>query len=119
MYSLKSQIYLDKITKCYKKIITINKDPCDERLNPIIKKLQNVRLSIFNEDSCNCSNRSNCIIALTNPTNTHQLLEINDIPDLFTFLAENGYVIDETTTKIMLKTSEKIKNLICFIKRIN
>lgn len=122
MYTLKSQVYLDKRTECYQKVITINKDPQDERITPILKKLQTARLSIFTDEYSCCSKSSSspgCIIAFLNPNNKHELLTVDDIPELFTFLIENGYAIDETTTNIMLKTSQKIKNLICFIKKIN
>ena len=120
MYTLKSQIYLDKRTECYQKIITINKDPQDPKITPILKKLKSTRLSIFSDEYSCCSKSSpGCIIAFLNPSNTHEFLTVDDIPELFTFLTENGYTIDETTTNIMLKTSQKIKNLICFIKKIN
>jgi hypothetical protein len=118
MYTLKSSIFLDKLDGCYKKIITINNDPNDPQINSILKKIKNVPLSIFNQHP-NCSQYTNCILAFTNPLNPTQLLTLDDIALLFSYLTENNYIIDHITTNIMLNTTQKINNFICFIKKIN
>ena len=63
-----------------------------------------------------CYTDNKCIWVIMNPNNTHEMLEIIDIPNLFSFLIENGYKINTDITKIMQKSSVKIDKLICFIE---
>jgi hypothetical protein len=49
------------------------------------------------------------------PIKTKELLCMNEIADLFSYLTTNGYTIDTEITKIMLQGTEKIDKLICFI----
>ena len=46
-----------------------------------------------------------------------ELLCVNDIALLFSYLNQNAYNINTDVTKIMLKSSVQIKNLICFISK--
>jgi hypothetical protein len=42
---------------------------------------------------------------------------IDDLPELFEFLINNNFTIDESTTKILQKSNVRMYgNLICFIK---
>ena len=108
MYQLTSEVYLDKLSKSYKTIITINKRPTDPSLNKIIVTLRREKLSIFEGYT------SKCILALLNPTNLNDFLYLDDIADLFTFLISNGYTIQTKITKLLLT---KNKNIICFISK--
>ena len=55
--------------------------------------------------------------AVVHPYNKCELLCVNDIALLFSYLNQNAYNINTDVTKIMLKSSVQIKNLICFISK--
>lgn len=108
LYTLKSQIYLDKINQEYKKIIVINKLPLGILKNNVIR-LRNEKLSIFD------INNEPCLYALKDP-NTNELLELDNITEIFTYLIENGYEIDTSISKLLLKNNNTNKDFICVIK---
>ena len=112
-FQLNKEVYLDKCNKCYKNIITINKMPNDPNLNSIIKIINREKLSPFDVKG-NCECISSCLFAIVNPENKRDLLCLDDIADLFCFLINNGYKIEDKITKIM---SKKQRNLICFISK--
>lgn len=124
-YSLVSAPYYDSKTKCYKKIIKINKMPTiTSSLATIVKQIQYPKLSPFKSNSafsacsncCNSDDNQCCIYAITNISNHNELMCINDLPSLFTFLINNGYTIDTSITKMMQSSNVKLNNdLICFI----
>jgi len=110
-FQLNEEVYLDKCNKCYKNIITINKMPNDPNLSSIIKTIRREKLSPFDVKS-NCECISSCLFAILNPENKRDLLCLDDIAELFCFLINNGYKIEDKITKIM---SKKQRKLICFI----
>ena len=120
MYSIKTDIYLDKYNDCYRKILVINKDPGDNTLKPYLKTIKKEKLSPFTYDNCydNYQN-NNCSVAIMNPYNKTEFLSLENIGDFFTVLIENGYKIDTKITSMLQKSTQKINNLICFISKIN
>ena len=44
MFSIKTEIYLDRYNDCYRKILVINKNPGDVHLNPYLKTIKNIKL---------------------------------------------------------------------------
>ena len=108
-YQLSAHIYLDSIDQCYKKIIIINQKPLGA-LQAHIRTLQNKKLSPFQSNS-NCCPEPACLLAILNP-HTGDLLCMNEIATLFSFITSNGYTIQYDLTKIMLKSTEKINKLI-------
>jgi hypothetical protein len=120
MYSIKTDIYLDKYNDCYRKILVINKDPDDNTLKPYLKTIKKEKLSPFTYDNC-CDNyqNNNCSVAIMNPYNKTEFLSLENIGDFFTVLIENGYKIDTKITSMLQKSTQKINNLICFISKIN
>ena len=56
IYKLYKTTYLDKFNKCYKNIITINKNPNDPLLNNVLKQVSRQKLSPFEGFDC-CSNQ--------------------------------------------------------------
>jgi hypothetical protein len=45
-----------------------------------------------------------------------ELMCISDLPNLFTFLSNNGYVVDTSMTKMMNESKVQMDNsLLCFI----
>jgi hypothetical protein len=116
-YTLSVQPYLDQFNKCYKKIITVNTKPTGALLQHI-KLISPPKLSPFKEQSPCCPS-NNCIYAITDINCngcSNNLMCIDDIPNLFSFLSSNGYTIDSGLTKLMQKSDIRLKNdLLCFI----
>lgn len=117
MYQLKTQIYLDKHQKCYKKIITIEPLPDDPKIKNIIRQVRREKLSPFDEPTECCSATNTCINAFVEPNCKCDLLCVDKIGDLFSYLKKNGYKINTSVTKILLKSDARIPNLICFIEK--
>ena len=113
-YQLTSEVYLDKMSKCYRKIITINKQPTDSSLNTIIRTVRREKLSIFhgNGNACDCT--QSCLFVVLNPNNLNEFLCLDNIAELFTFLIDNGYTIQTAITEILMP---KNKNIICFFSK--
>ncbi len=113
MYMLASESYLDKINKTYKKIITISQKPTGT-LATIVKQIRPERLSTYSVKPLSC------IFALKSLNNLNELMEPDEIPQLFCYLTENGYTIDTAMTTMMNESNIYFENktLICFIKPI-
>ena len=125
MYSIVGAPFYDERNQCYKKIIRINKMPSGN-LTQIVKRIRSPRLSHFDTYGGNgsgdcCGSGSNgfnppCIFAIFNPNHTNKLLTVDEIPDLMTFLVNNGYTIDTSITKMLMKSNVKPSNdLICYV----
>ena len=112
-YQLSSYIYLDQIHECYKKIVIINQKPTGA-LQPLIKMIHSPKVSPFKMTSP-CCPEPYCILAILNPLSTNELLCMDQIGDLFSFLISNGYTIQYELTKIMQLSTQKIDKLICYI----
>ena len=131
MYSLVGAPFYDERNQCYKKIIRINKFPQGPGpLQQIVKRVRSPRLSHFDVFSNNCgggggsgscygnSNAFNppCIFVICNPNAPHEFLTVDELPDLMSFLIDNGYKIDTSITKMLMKSNVKPSNdLICYI----
>jgi len=116
-YTLSVQPYLDQHNKCYRKILTINAKPTGP-LAQYIKQINAPKLSPFKEPSACCPS-NNCLLAITNINCngcSSDLMCVDDIPNLFSFLSLNGYTIDTGLTKLMQKSDIRLNNdLLCFI----
>jgi len=117
MYQLKTEIYLDKHEKCYKKIVIIDPTPNDPEIKKILRQIHREKLSPFDQQNNCCSSQSKCISAFIDPMCSCDLLCIDKIGNLFSYLISNGYKINTSITKIMLKGDVRIPNLICFIEK--
>ncbi len=125
---LASTIYLNKLHKCYRKILILDKEP-SEPLRNLTQRIHLPKVSPFKERSCCPSNKmsdgtSNCVWAVLDPDNTHEYLEPSNISNLFGFLLSNGYMVNSELTNIMKScsgnsksNSNGIPNLICFITK--
>ena len=111
-YQLSTHVYLDSRDQCYKKIIIINMKPTGDLQN-LIRQIQNKKLSPFQQTSSCCA-APPCLYAIKHPK-TGELLCMKNIAVLFSFLASHGYTIESQLTDIMLKSTEKLDKLICFI----
>lgn len=118
MYLIKSEVFLDKINNCYKKILTISPNPKsnDSYLNSITKLVHREKLSPYEEIE-ECCSPPNCFYAFVNPCNKCELLCVDQVAILFSELINNNYSIKSDLTQIMQNSDVKIPNLICFIDK--
>lgn len=120
MYTLTTQPYLDKCNPYYKNIVTINLIP-EGPLRYFVRRIQFPPLSTFQQ----YSEYKQCGYALVSISqgynnNNNRLMTPNEIPDLFSFLTANNYIIDTIITKMMNGSDIKLtnSNILCFIKYI-
>jgi len=110
-YALYNQVYLDPYTKEYKNIITISSVPKGE-LSNLIRNSRFETLSPFKQREAGCS------ILFRSFKFYNEVMTIEELPELFTFLASNGYEIDAELTK-MINTNKNMidseQKLIAFI----
>lgn len=120
-YTLSTQLYLDQYNKSYKKIITINCNPCGP-LSQHVKRINPPKLSPF-KSTINYTSTC-CIFVITdincnqsfNHNHTNDFMDVENIPSLFTFLSANGYTIDTKLTKMLQTSDIRLSNdLLCFI----
>jgi len=110
IYKLYKTIYLDKYNKCYKNIITINKNPNDPALTNVLKQVSRQKLSPFEGFDC-CKENNSCILAFIDP-NTKEFLIEDNIDQVFSILIDNDYKIEYKMTKLI-----KDSKLICLISK--
>ena len=122
-FSLFSQPYLDQYNQCYKNIVVINAHP-QGPLDYLVRRVTFPPLSEFKQQS-SCNPIKQCGLALMSLGNcctgcNEQLMIVDEIPDLMSYLISNGYTINTSVTK-MFNTSDVRFNtnnrntLICFV----
>ena len=116
MYQLKSESWLDKRNECYKKIISITPPPKDADLKHITKLFPRVKLSPF-KVTHSCCSQEICVYIIMDPNNICEMLCVNNIVNLFSYLVGKGFVVNTDITKIMLRSDVQIPNLICYITK--
>ncbi len=118
VHTILSYVYLDKINKCYKKILICkNKPKSDEPLNVIIKSIPREKKSPYDNFYC-CESLPHCVNTILNPNNTSEYLSADNIDILFNFCIEKGYNIETKMTNLLLKTKTyKNKDIVCMISR--
>ena len=120
-FSLFSQPYLDTCNECYKNIVVINVIP-DGPLADLVRFVKFPPLSEFKQPGP-CSPLKQCGYALLSLGGCgcgNDLMVVDEVPDLISYLVSNGYSIDTSITK-MFNTSEirfdtnNGNKLICFV----
>lgn len=125
--SLFSQPYLDKFNQCYKNIVVVNLPP-QGPLGNLVKKVNFPPLSEFKQPGP-CSPLKQCGFALMSLNgfcsmgcgkNGENLMIIDEVPDLISFLVSNGYTVDTSITKMFNDSDIRFdtntgNKLICFI----
>jgi len=105
---------------CYKNIVTVNVLPKGPLAN-IIRKVKLNPLSEFKEprfQKCALG-----LLSIRDCNNYGNLMCADEIPELFSFLLENGYKIDTSITKMINNNnisfhSENANKLVCFVTYI-
>ena len=124
--SLFSQPYLDVYNQCYKNIVVVNLMPKGP-LSEIVKYVKFPILSEFKSQTA-CNPFKQCGLALTslNGCNSgcgksgEDLMIVDEIPDLISYLVSNGYSVDTSITKMFNSSDIRFdtnngNKLICFI----
>lgn len=124
--TITSQPFYDQYNQCYKNIMMVNSEPIGP-LRAFVRRTQLPRLSPFQrEGPCNpiprcalaiqtlrgiglnygqytgrncCSNNSGC-----------NLMTPDEIPELISFLTQNGYQIETQITNMLLQNDIKLSN---------
>lgn len=113
LYTLSTQPFLDHFNKCYKNIITIDREPHGPLKN-IVRRILPPKLSVFSYDNSCCRSKT-CVYALTSFHDTSKLLCLEELDELFVFLSNNGYPIDNKLTKLINFNVKSSNSFICFI----
>ena len=122
--SLFSRPYLDTYNQCYKNIVTINLLP-QGPLAKFVRRVQLPALSEFKQPGP-CNRLEKCCLALTSINtsccnkNGSNLMEVDEVPNLISFLVSNGYSVDTSITKMFNQSEIRFQTdnenkLICFI----
>jgi len=103
--SLFSRPYYNPCSQCYYNIITLNLPP----KGPLLKLTRRVffnPLSPFKTPS-ECGRLKTCGLGLRTLRNNNcsELMTVDEVPDLFSFLSSNGYKIDTSITKMLNQSS--------------
>ena len=118
MFTISSQTFYDSFLQHYRNIYVVDRKP-DGAFGKITRQVAAPKLSPFktNEnDYC----RSRCIYPIYNPNNPNELLCIDEIALLFSYLTSNGYLIDTSLTKMMQNSKVNFKNnFVCFVRKID
>ena len=124
--SLFSQPYLDTYNQCYKNIVVTNLLPLGP-LSEIVRFVNFPPLSEFKQPG-QCTPLKQCGYALMSLGGCNRgcgktgsdLMVVDEVPDLISYLVSNGYTVDTSMTK-MFNTSEirfdtnTGNKLICFV----
>jgi hypothetical protein len=110
-FALFSQPYLDTYNQCYKNIVVINLQP-QGPLSNLVRFTKFPPLSEFKQQGP-CSPLKQCGYALMSLGGCNMgcgkfgedLMIVDEVPDLISYLVMNGYSVDTTITK-MFNTSE-------------
>ncbi len=124
--TLFSQPFLDTYNQCYKNIVTINLMP-QGPLAQLVRRVQFPPLSQFKQPGP-CSRINNCGLALTTldafnnvcHKNGSNLMIVDEVPNLMSFLLSNGYDINTSITKMLNNSdirfeTENANKLICVV----
>jgi len=134
VWSLTMRPYYDHYTQRYINIMTINSEPVGP-LSNIIRRLNPSKLSDVSSRTNDLNDgQYHCLYAIEYPchSDTHHsinryhskinLMSVDDISELYSFLIENNYNIDFRFTKLMQQSNVKPTpssssplNLICYI----
>ena len=123
-FSLFSRPYLDEYNKCYKNIVTVNLQPRGP-LSELVKFVKFPPLSEFKQGSNNKIKQ--CGYALLSLDSYHtsdkfgeNLMVVDEVPKLISFLISNGYTVDTSITKMFNQSEIRFdtdlsNKLICFV----
>lgn len=118
-FTITSHPFYDQFNQCYKNILMVNLEPSGP-LRRLVKRIKLPRLSPFQRKGP-CNTILNCGLALVslrfgeinNTYNSYcgfDYMTPNEIPNLITFLIENGYQIENQITNMLNQSEIKLSN---------
>lgn len=116
LYNLSYKPYYDANKQCYRNILTLNEMPKGPLAN-LVRRMNPPLISPFiTNDPCDCNQSRHCIYAIYDADNQN-LMCMNRLSNLMSFLMSNGYKIDTAMTKILSKVNVNTNDetLICYI----
>tara|TARA_Y100000389_G_C17132853_1_gene351098 strand:+ start:145 stop:495 length:351 start_codon:yes stop_codon:yes gene_type:complete len=115
MYAIYATPYLNTQNKCYYNIIIIEPQPSENIMN-FVKQIKIPNL-ISNSGFNNVSTLD-CVYAFKSIKNNSELMQLNELPDLFNLFNDNNLIIDTSLTKMIMKTGilQNNKRLLCYLK---
>ena len=124
--SLFSQPYLDTYNQCYKNIVVVNLKPQGPLAN-LVRFVKFPPLSEFKQPGP-CSPLKDCGYAIMSLENCNtgcgkfgsDLMVVDEVPNLISYLVSNGYSVDTSITKMFNQSDIRVdtntgNTLICFI----
>lgn len=114
-YFISSQVFLENCNQyssgqAYKNIVTINIIP-EGPLVSLVRRIQNRPLSKFQGyQNQNYNYNQGCLLALVSFKEPGRLMDINEVPDLCSFLSANGYRIETNITQMFNNGDIKFDN---------
>ncbi|NBO41974.1 MAG: hypothetical protein EBU92_10725 [Betaproteobacteria bacterium] len=116
MQSILSVPFYDTRVQQYTKILCVNAVPVAGPLAARVKTVRPPRLSGLSGNG----NGRNCIHAITRAGCSCSYMTPDDLPELFAFLAANGYTVDTGLTKLAAKhqpggSDANANSLVCII----
>jgi len=118
-YSILVQPYYDSVHQCYTKVLKIDRTPLTIPHSTNLKRIHSTPLSPFQTNlSCDTTYLP-CKYVFLNP-GTDRLAQLNDVPNVFQWLRQHGYLIDTALTTMMHQGDVKGNDLLlCFITSKN
>ena len=118
-YSLLSIPFYKSVHQCYVKAIALDRMPSsNEPINKIVRRVRYEKLSPFQEGT-ECNPLKTCGNIIIKPGSTcEEMATLDDIPLIFTWLMQNGYLIDTSITQMMNQGEVRMSNpIIGFISK--
>lgn len=108
-FTITSQPFYDQYNECYKNIMMVNVEP-QGPLRRFVRRIKLPRLSPFQrEGSCNPIQKCGLAINYSGCNKSGcDLTTPNEIPDLVSFLLENGYQIETQLTNMLNQSEIKL-----------
>lgn len=111
--TLFSQPYYDEYAQCYKNIVTINLEP-EGPLAELVTRVKLRRTNQYPQES-QCNKIKQCILGLVSigsmgygcntcssgSNKCQNLMTVDEVPNLFSFLLSNGYQVDTSITRML------------------
>lgn len=117
-YSVSARPFYNSLEQCYLKVLQIDRQPPQSAaINAILKRVTFSRLSPFDVPG-SCEKVDKCGYVLMNPDNLSVYATNDDIPLIFTWLLQNGYVVNTAITDML--NGSKVKAtypLLCMITK--
>ena len=115
-FTISYQPYYDQLNKCYRNIITVNGMPMGP-IKQLVRRIQFPKLSEFQVEShcvsipkCGLVLKSISILSCCKNKEGYNLMNPDEIPDLTSFLLNNGYQIETQITNMLNNGNIKVSN---------